>query len=133
MNAALPARLVAAGRIGFGVALILTPGRVTSPWLGRDACRAGTRVVSRGLGARDLALGLGALAVSEDQLRPWMAAGIIADTADLVATVAAGDSLPLPGRLLVAAVASGGAILGTIALVRLGTGPTDTSPNHLPV
>jgi hypothetical protein len=73
MNAALSARLVAAGRIGFGVALILTPRRVTSPWLGRDAGRAGTRVLSRGLGARDLALGLGALAVSEDQLRPWIA------------------------------------------------------------
>jgi hypothetical protein len=125
MNAALTARLVAAGRIGFGGALILTPGRVTSPWLGRDAGRAGTRVLSRGLGARDLALGLGALVVSEDQLRPWMAAGIVADTADLLATVAAGDSLPLVGRVLVAGVASGGAILGTIALVRLGTEPTE--------
>jgi hypothetical protein len=125
MKAALTARLVAAGRIGFGVALILTPGRVTSPWLGRDARRAGTRVLSRGLGARDLALGLGALVVSEDQLRPWLAAGIVADTADLVATLAAGDSLPLAGRALVAAVASGGAILGTSALVGLGTQPTE--------
>jgi hypothetical protein len=65
MNAALTARLVAAGRVGFGVALILTPGRVTAPWLGRDSGRAGTRVLSRGLGARDVALGVSALAVSE--------------------------------------------------------------------
>ena len=98
MNAAVTARLVAAGRIGFGVALIVAPGRVTSPWLGRDASRAGARVLSRGLGSRDLALGVGALVVSEDQLRLWMAAGIVADTADLAATLAAGDALPLAGR-----------------------------------
>jgi hypothetical protein len=123
MNAALTARLVAAGRVGFGVALILTPGRVTAPWLGRDAGGAGTRVVSRGLGARDLALGAGALAVSEAQLRPWVAAAIVADTADLVATVAAGDSLPLAGRVLVGAVASAGAVLGAIALAGLRPRP----------
>lgn len=123
MNAALTARLVAAGRIGFGVALILTPERVTTPWLGLDAGRAGTRVVSRGLGARDLALGAGALTVPKSQLRLWVAAGIVADTADLVATVTAGDSLPLAGRVLVGAVASGGAVLGVMALVGLPFGP----------
>jgi len=125
MNAVLTARVVAAGRIGFGVALILRPGRVTAPWLGRDAGRAGTRVVTRGLGARDLALGAGALAVSEAQLRPWVAAAIVADTADLVATVAAGDSLPLAGRLLVGAVASAGAALGAVAMAGLPPDPSD--------
>jgi len=119
MNAALTARLVAAGRIGFGVALIAAPERLTGPWLGRDAGRAGTRVVSRGLGARDVALGAGALGVSESQLRPWVLAAILADTADLVATVTAGDSLPLAGRILVGAVASAGAVLGVVALVGL--------------
>jgi len=123
INAALTARLVAAGRIGFGVALILVPERVTAPWLGRDAVRAGTRVVSRGLGARDLALGAGALAVAEAQLRPWVAAAIVADAADLVSTVVAGDSLPLSGRVLVSAVASGGAVLGAIALAGLRPRP----------
>jgi hypothetical protein len=121
MNAALTARLVGAGRIGFGVALILTPGRVTARWL--DAGRAGTRVLSRGLGARDVALGVGALAVSEPQLRPWVPATIVADTADVMATVAAGDSLPLAGRVLVCAITSGGAILGTIALAGLRPRP----------
>jgi len=123
INAALTARLVAAGRIGFGVALILVPERVTAPWLGRDAGRAGTRIVSRGLGARDLALGAGALAVAEAQLRPWVAAAIVADAADLVSTVVAGDSLPLSGRVLVSAVASGGAVLGAIALAGLRPRP----------
>lgn len=119
MDAALTARLVAAGRIGFGLALIASPERVTALWLGGDAGRAGTRVVTRGLGARDLALGAGVLAVPRSELRPWVAAAILADTADLIATVAAGDSLPLTGRLLVGAVASGGAALGVIALAGL--------------
>ena len=71
MNAALAARLVAAGRIGFGVSLILAPGRVISPWLGQDAGRSSARVLGRGLGARDLALGLGALVASADHVRGW--------------------------------------------------------------
>jgi hypothetical protein len=126
MDAALTARLVAAGRIGFGLALIVSPERVTTLWLGGDAARAGTRVATRGLGARDLALGAGVLAVPESQLRPWVAAAILADTADLIATVAAGDSLPLAGRLLVGAVASGGVALGVTALAGLSAPSTST-------
>ncbi len=127
MNAALTARLVAAGRIGFGVALILAPERLTAPWLGKDAGRAGTKVVTRGLGARDLALGAGALVVSDTQLRQWVAAGIVADAADLAATVAAGDSLPLAGRVIVGAIASGGVALGAIALAGLRSPRSSTA------
>lgn len=119
INPALIARFVAAGRIGFGVALALSPERVTTPWLGTDAARPGTRVVTRGLGARDLALGAGALAATGADLPVWVAAGIVADAADLAATVAAGDSLPLAGRVLVGAVAAGGAALGGLALAGL--------------
>lgn len=119
MNPDLIARVVAAGRIGFGVALLLTPERLTTPWLGSDAARTGTRVVTRGLGARDLALGAGALAAGPADLRRWVAAGILADAADLAATVAAGDSLPFGGRVLVGAVASAGAALGAVALASL--------------
>jgi hypothetical protein len=119
MNAARIARLVAAGRVGFGVALMLAPERLTTLWLGDDAARTGTRVVTRGLGARDLALGAGALAAGPDDLQRWVAAGIVADAADLVATVAAGDSLPVAGRVLVGAVASTGAALGAVALAGL--------------
>lgn len=119
MDAALIARLVAAGRIGFGVALALTPERVTTPWLGSDAARPATRVAARGLGARDLALGAGALVATGADLPRWVAAGILADAADLAATVAAGDSLPVTGRMLVGGVASAGAALGTLALAGL--------------
>jgi hypothetical protein len=122
MTAPLIARVVAAARIGFGVALVVSPGRVTSLWLGSDAGRPGARVVTRGLGARDVALGIGALAAADSQLQPWVAAAIVADTADLVGTVGAGKSLPLTGRVLVGAVAAGGAVLGAIALAGLRRG-----------
>ena len=126
MTAPMIARFVAAGRIGFGVALIVAPERVTSPWLGSDAGRPGARVVTRGLGARDLALGVGALAAADSELQPWVAGAIVADTVDLVATVAAGRSLPLTGRALVGAVAAGGAVLGTVALAGLRRGAPHT-------
>jgi hypothetical protein len=117
------ARLVAAGRIGFGVALLAAPSRVTGPWLGEDAGRAGTQVVSRGLGARDLALGVGALVTPRSQLRPWVVAAIAADAADAASTLAAGSSLPRRGRVLVGAVASAGVVLGALSLAGLPPKP----------
>jgi hypothetical protein len=121
MTAALTARLVAAARIGFGAGLVLAPGRLTSVWLGPDSAAAGTQTVSRGLGARDIALGAGALAAPDSQLRAWVLAGVAADAADLVATVAAGESLPRRGRLVVGAVAGAGVALGAAAWAQLGS------------
>jgi hypothetical protein len=123
MNPALTARLVATGRIGFGVALIASPARVTTPWLGSDAGRAGTGVVTRGLGARDLGLGVGALLAKNANLKPWVAAAILADAVDLVSTATAGKTLPLSGRLLVGSLASGGVVLGVKALAGLRSRP----------
>ncbi len=119
MNPALTARLIAAGRVGFGVGLVLVPARLAGPWLGGDAGAAGTQVAVRGLGARDVALGAGALVVPESELRPWVAAAIVADLTDLVVTVAAGDALPRAGRVLVGAVASAGVAFGATALAGL--------------
>ena len=119
MDARSLGRAVAVGRIGFGLGLILAPERLTGPWLGRDARRAGTHVVARGLGARDVGLGAGALAAGKDALPGWLAAAVVADVADLAATLAAGDSIPLSGRVLVGALASGGAGLGIAALAGL--------------
>jgi hypothetical protein len=123
MNAANVGRVVAAGRIGFGLALVAAPERVTGPWLGKDAGRVGTQVVTRGLGARDLALGVGGLIAPTAQLRPWVAAAIAADAADLVGTLAAGDALPVTGRVLVGVVASAGVVLGAVSFAGLRPQP----------
>jgi hypothetical protein len=119
MSSASLARLVAAARLGFGIGLIAAPGRVTARWLGADAARPGTQVVTRGLGARDVALGAGALAAGEPELVPWVAAAIVSDAVDCIATLAAGRSLPTAGRVLVAGLAAGGSVLGAVALAGL--------------
>jgi hypothetical protein len=120
VNARLLARAIGAGRIGFGVALLVAPKRVAGPWLGSDARRAGTQVSTRALGARDLVLGAGALASGESELRAWVAAAALADLADFLATVTAGDALPARGRLMVGALAAGSAALGAAAATQLG-------------
>jgi hypothetical protein len=119
MDATRLARLIAAGRVGFGVVLVAIPARLTVPWLGDDGQRPAAQVLGRGLGARDLALGVGALAVPNAQLRPWVAAAIAGDAADLLSTLIAGDDVPVRGRIATAAVAAGAVVLGGVALAGL--------------
>jgi len=114
--------MVAVGRIGFGAALLLAPRRFTEPWLGSDARRGGTQVAARGLGARDLALGLGTLASPPAALRAWVGGSTIGDLTDLLATVAS-DEVPLGGKVIVGALASGAVGLGVAALVGLSGQP----------
>ena len=52
-----------------------------------------------------------------------MAAGAVGDVADLLATVDAGDSIPLIGRVLVGSLAAGAAALGVAAVAGLRRGP----------
>ena len=103
------AAALAAARTAIGVLALAAPTLVTRPWLGQDRSAA-PRVLGRALGGRDLVLGLGALAA----LRPmppgprsaghpgvWTGAGALADSLDVLATVAAWDELPAAGRWLV--------------------------------
>jgi hypothetical protein len=119
MEPRLLARSTAAARVGFGVALLARPELLTAPWIGRDATRPGPKVLARAVGARDLALGAGALACESRDLRLWLAASLIADGADLALTATAGSALPLTGRVLVSATALGGVVLGAIAVAGL--------------
>ncbi len=116
MNAVKLARSIGLARAAFGVALLARPQRLSEPWIGSDALGAGTQVAVRGLGGRDLVLGLGTLASSGRDQQRWLAAGIAGDLADLTATLAAGRRVPLRGQVLVGAVASAGIALGARAL-----------------
>lgn len=120
------ARSLALGRIAIGAALLGVPRLVGGPWIGFDAASGrGARVLLRALGARDLALGFG-LKASLDRDAPtrgWLEAGLVADGADLVATVTAGNDLPLSGRVLVGALAGSGVALGAWLLRSAEAGP----------
>jgi hypothetical protein len=121
MDPAIIARVLARGRVGFGLVLTAAPLRLTRAWLGDDAERTAAQILARSLGARDLALGVGALAAARDDREAWLLAGLAADTADLVATLATA-SLPRRGRILGSLAAGAGVVLGLAAVAGLRRG-----------
>jgi hypothetical protein len=101
-------RGLAVGRIVFGAAMLLKPEEAVRGWIGsRPASYGGTQTITQAFGARDLALGAGALGalMSGRDARDWVIGGAFCDVADLVATLT-NDDLPLGGRILVTALAS---------------------------
>lgn len=112
------AAAVAAGRVGLGAAALAWPSVPARPWVGASADDLGTQVFGRALGARDLALGLGALAAARGapsgsrSASAWYAAGALSDALDVAVTVAAWPRLPRATRWLIAVSAGGAAIAG---------------------
>jgi len=112
------ATLVAAGRVALGVTALVWPAVPARPWVGKSSSDVAATVFGRALGARDLALGLGALAAlrAEDgEARAWLAAGALSDALDVVASVASWPELPRLTRWLVAGSAGGAALTGAAA------------------
>ena len=110
------AQLIAWGRVGLGVSAIIAPTLMARPWIGGDAASSGSRVLARTMGGRDLALGIGALralGVSDEEARPWVALGGMADAVDALATLVAFGSLPRRSRWGILAVTVGAAVVST--------------------
>jgi hypothetical protein len=106
-------RLHALARVALGTGLTLAPRLAGGPWVGRDARRPATQVPIRALGARDLAIGLGtAYAAGQGHgVRPWLWAGILADSVDLAATLRARDDLTPAAVAGIGVMASGSVLL----------------------
>lgn len=123
MDPRLLIRLLACGRIGLGMALFAAPRTAARLWLGRDLPPA-AGVLARGLGARDLALGIGMLVTVDDgdDVDPWMDAGVVADTADAAAVLMAREHLEPRVVAGTMAVALGAAAAG-LALKNAMVGP----------
>jgi hypothetical protein len=120
------ATAVAAGRVALGVAALAWPSIPARPWVGAAADDVAARVFGRALGARDVALGLGALAdlqgpaAQAGSARAWVAAGALSDALDVVASVSSWNELPRVTRWLVAASAGGAALAGAAGALTLG-------------
>ena len=116
------ATALALNRVAFGVGYLIAPERTGTGWIGGAARDDATKVFTRALGARDLALGLGALralAGHRPDARLWFAAHTIADGADLAATLAAREALPSRGyhfALAMAGASTAVAAAGATAL-----------------
>jgi hypothetical protein len=117
------ATAVAAGRVAIGVTALAWPSVPSRPWVGAASDDLAAQVFGRALGARDLALGLGALtALRRTPAGPgpasaWIAAGALSDTLDVVASLSSWRRLPRTGRWLVAGSAAAAALVGAAAAV----------------
>ena len=100
-------------RIAYGAGLIAAPARLTRTWLGPAGESGPTQVGVRGLGAREVLLHVGALtaALRGAPLRPWLAASIAGDVADIASTTAARGEVPEGSPLATLAVAGGSALI----------------------
>jgi len=112
---------VAAGRVALGLTALAWPSVPARPWVGAAADDVAARVFGRALGARDVALGLGALAALQrpaaepGQASAWVAAGALSDALDVAASLASWHELPRFTRWLVAGSAGGAALTGAAA------------------
>ncbi|MBV9092429.1 MAG: hypothetical protein JO132_00920 [Streptosporangiaceae bacterium] len=127
MTTAIPVLLrrgaaaVAAGRVALGLAALAFPSVPSRPWVGSAADDLAARVFARALGARDLALGLGALAAFRREESPstWVAAGALSDALDVAASLASWRELPPVTRWFVAGSAGSAAVIGATAAASL--------------
>jgi len=110
----------AVGRLAFGAGLLAAPGRVAKGWIGADAEHEPVKIVTRGLGARDIALSAGVLAFldDDDTLASLLAFTVLCDLCDVASTLAApADSLPGNARWGTMAMAGGAAAAGAALAV----------------
>lgn len=112
MDDRLIARLVAAGRVLFGIVCLVAPRQILRQW-GKDVS-APVLWWIRAFGARDAVLGAGALAALNrpDPDVSWVVAGAIADTADAAVAIAFRDELGSAFTATTLAVAGPAAALG---------------------
>jgi hypothetical protein len=117
------AMALAVNRTAFGLSYLLRPQQARTSWIGRAAAKPGTQVIVRSQGARDIALGAGALRAAArgaaPELRAWMAGHALSDGADLVATWAARDRLPRRRARLAMAVAGASTLIAAASAAGL--------------
>lgn len=133
---------LAVNRCAFGIGYLAAPASTASRWIGRAARAPGTGVFARALGARDLALGLGALRAlmrrDDEQARVWLAAHALSDGTDLVATLAARRGLPRAGVAFASAMAAASTAIAVAGATALKSSPPEhawvdapATPGHL--
>ena len=118
------ARVMAAGRVAIGAALLVAPRLSLGMWIGRDAAAGSVAAPARALGIREVALGTMALHVVDE---PDVGSGLLrtlalCDGVDLLATLALRGTLPPAGRALIVAMASAGVVGQLWAASRLDAG-----------
>lgn len=108
------AEMLGLGRVVIGAACLLAPKKVARAWTGETLDTEVSKMGVRGIGARDVAIGLGIL-VSLDNGRPvrgWLEASAIADFADAFGTLTGWKRLPKLRRWGLLALEAGAGVIG---------------------
>jgi hypothetical protein len=116
-QAKLAGSVLAAVRAAIGLGAWLAPSVMLRPWVGEPtSSEAGGKLIARSLGARDLALGAGALLAQrhDGPTRGWIEAGALADAGDLGATLIAFPRLPRRTRWGILGLIAGAVVAGAI-------------------
>lgn len=107
------ARLLGWTRIGLGAAGAAMPATFARLWTGRATASFAMNMATRGLAARDVAIGAGILATLDDGAgRPWFVASAAADAADAVGTLSSLRELGALRSLGLLGLEVGAAVLG---------------------
>ncbi len=95
--------------MGFGLAMLVTPRLFARLWIGASGRSPAVSVLTRALGIRDVALGLGLLRSTElgRDDHSWLVLGAASDAVDALATLAAFPHLPRLSRWIIMASAAG--------------------------
>ncbi len=111
-------------RVVIGTVLVVAPGAAGRRWIGDAATDPRVKVAVRGLGARDLALGLGALRALDrgEPARGWVQLAAVGDATDAVSGVLGIRSLGLARGLATITSAAAAAALGFTAADRVDEG-----------
>lgn len=102
-------------RAAIGAVLFFAPRFSARAWTGEDPRGVTSNLAVRGMGARDLALGVGLLLAIErgSSVRGWLEAGALVDSADAAGTLAQWGSLGTPRALVLLAGEIAAALFGS--------------------
>jgi hypothetical protein len=116
-----PLTLYATGRILFGVSTLVAPGTAGQMLAGDGGAAPDAQAFLRGMGGREIGLGLGLLAMirTNGPVKPWLVAALLADSSDITGIVGAWRHMAPSKRVLGLATAGGAAALGAIMLATL--------------
>ena len=116
-----PLTLYATGRILFGMAALVAPGTAGRILAGDGGAAPDAQAFLRGMGGREIGLGLGLLAMirADGAVKPWLIAALLADSSDITGIAGAWRHMPPSKRLLGLGTAGGAAAIGAIVLATL--------------
>jgi hypothetical protein len=116
-----PLVLYATGRILFGVAALVAPGTAGRILAGDGGAAPDAQAFLRGMGGREIGLGLGILAMvrAGGPIKPWLVAALLADSSDITGIASAWPHMAPSKRLIGLGTAGGAAAIGAIVLATL--------------